>query len=206
MKLSDLRDLDIRTPGEWPGLAKGLLIGLLCAAVGGASYYYDIQHQYVALERVEQQELSLRKEFEDKQAKVVNLELYKEQLADMRQTLGAMLRQLPDKNEIAELLIDVSQSGLAAGLEFELFQPEAEIPKEFYAEKPIRIRVVGAYHEFGEFISSVAAMPRIVTIHNVNILPGGGPLRMEAIAKTYRYLDEGDAIVESPGANGGKGG
>ena len=193
MNLSELRDLDLRTPGEWPGLAKGLLIALLCAALAGAWYYYDIQHQYIALDKVEQEEQSLRAEFERKQSKVVNLALYKEQLDDMRQTLGAMLRQLPDKTEIAGLLIDVSQSGLAAGLEFELFQPEGEIPKEFYAEKPIRVRVVGSYHEFGEFISALAAMPRIVTVHDIRISPvDGSLLRMEAIAKTYRYLDEGE--------------
>lgn len=187
----NLKDLDLRNPGEWPGLAKGLAITLLCLIVGGAWYYYDIQELYAQLHRVEREELDLRKQFEAKQAKVVNLALYREQLEDMRQALGAMLRQLPDKTEIAGLLIDVSQSGLAAGLEFELFQPQAEVPREFYAEKPIRIRVIGTYHEFGEFISTLAAMPRIVTIHDIRITPaGGGLLRMEAIAKTYRYLDE----------------
>ncbi len=191
MNLSELRDLDMRTPGEWPGLAKVILVVLLCAVVGGAWYYYDIQHQYAALEKVEQEEQSLRAEFEKKQSKVVNLALYREQLDDMRQTLGAMLRQLPDKTEIAGLLIDVSQSGLAAGLEFELFKPEAEVPQEFYAEKPIRVKVVGEYHEFGEFISALAAMPRIVTVHDVRINPWGSVLQMEAIVKTYRYLDEG---------------
>lgn len=192
MRLSDLKGLDLRNPGEWPMAAKAIAVVLLFAAVVSGWYYYDIREQYVRLDRVARQEQDLRKTFEEKQSKVVNLALYKEQLEDMRQALGAMLRQLPDKTEIAGLLIDVSQSGLAAGLEFELFQPEGEVPREFYAEKPIKIRVVGTYHEFGEFISSLAAMPRIVTVHDIRITPRGedGLLRMEAIAKTYRYLEE----------------
>jgi type IV pilus assembly protein PilO len=192
MNLSELKGLDLRSPGEWPLLIKVVAIALVCVAVGGGWYYYDIQEKYVRLERVEREEMELRKTFEDKQSKVVNLELYKEQLEEMRQALGAMLRQLPDKAEIADLLTDVSQSGLASGLEFELFQPQAEVPREFYAEKPIRIQVVGTYHEFGEFISSLAAMPRIVTVHDIRITrrKDDDLLRMEAIAKTYRYLDE----------------
>ena len=192
MNLAELRELDLRNPGEWPAVIKAISVVLVFLAVGGGWYYYDIQDKYVQLERVEREEQELRKTFEDKQSKVVNLALYKEQLEDMRQALGAMLRQLPDKTEIAGLLIDVSQSGLAAGLEFELFQPQGEVPREFYAEKPIKIRVVGSYHEFGEFISSLAAMPRIVTVHDIRITPRkeDGLLRMEAIAKTYRYLDE----------------
>lgn len=192
MNLSELKGLDLRNPGEWPLVIKVVAIGLACVVVGGGWYYYDIQDKYVRLERVEREEMDLRKTFEDKQSKVVNLELYKEQLEEMRQALGAMLRQLPDKAEIADLLTDVSQSGLASGLEFELFQPQAEVPREFYAEKPIRIQVVGTYHEFGEFISSLAAMPRIVTVHDIQITrrKDDDLLRMEAIARTYRYLDE----------------
>lgn len=192
MSLSELKGLDLRNPGEWPLLIKVFAIALACVVVGGGWYYYDIKEKYVRLDRVEREEMELRKTFEDKQSKVVNLDLYKEQLEEMRQALGAMLRQLPDKAEIADLLTDVSQSGLASGLEFELFQPQAEVPREFYAEKPIRIQVVGTYHEFGEFISNLAAMPRIVTVHDIRITrrKEDDLLRMEAIAKTYRYLDE----------------
>ena len=192
LNLAELRGLELSDFGEWPGFAKVIAIALLCLALGGGWYYLDIQELYAQLQRVEREETSLRHSFEEKQAKVVNLERYKQQLDDMRQTLGAMLRQLPDTSEIAALLIDVSQSGLAAGLEFELFQPQAEVPKGFYAEKPIRIRVIGTYHEFGEFISSLAAMPRIVTVHDIAISPRkeDGLLSMEAIAKTYRYLED----------------
>jgi len=142
----------------------------------------------------------LRTTFEGKQKKAANLDAYKQQLAEMQESFGAMLRQLPDKTEVAALLVDVSQTGLAAGLEFELFKPTGEVPKDFYAELPIQIQVVGGYHEFGNFISGLAALPRIVTIHNISIAPrskrGGGvssenPLTLKATAKTYRYLEEG---------------
>ncbi|MEN8174300.1 MAG: type 4a pilus biogenesis protein PilO [Pseudomonadota bacterium] len=196
MKLSNLKNIELREVGEWPGIFKALFILICCALVIGGWFYYDIQHQYAELDRQVAQEKHLRKSLEDKQAKVVNLEEYKQQLEEMKKAFGAMLRQLPDKREIAELLVDVSQSGLAAGLEFELFRPEGEVPKEFYVEHPIRLKVVGTYHEFGEFISTLSAMPRIVTIHNVRISRpkrSDSPLRMEAIARTYRYIDEDEA-------------
>jgi type IV pilus assembly protein PilO len=119
------------------------------------------------------------------------LAAYKEQIEEMRQSFGAMLRQLPDKTEVASLLVDVSQTGLAAGLTFELFQPLPEVKREFYAELPIRVRVRGNYHEFGQFVSGLAALPRIVTMHDVAVEPAaGGELTMNALAKTYRYLEE----------------
>ena len=147
------------------------------------------------MEKVEKTELKLRSTFEKKQAKTVNLEAYKKQLEEMKQSFGAMLRQLPDKTEVAELLVDVSQTGLASGLEFELFDPLGENRKEFYAELPIKVRVKGEYHQFGAFISGLALLPRIVTIHNISINPkkdgaNRNQLVMEAVAKTYRYLDE----------------
>src|SRR5690606_35018105 len=141
--------------------------------------------------------------FEQRQRKAANLEEYKDQMAEMEKSFGDLLRQLPDKTQVPELLVDVSQTGLAAGLEFELFKPAAEIAKEFYAELPIEIRVVGDYMEFGEFISGLASLPRIVTIHNVKIAAhkksDGAkknvkePLVMSALVRTYRYLDEGSA-------------
>jgi len=182
--------------GEFPFIVKLIIILILCVGIGAAVYYYDTQKQFVRLEKVQAQEADLRREFEDKQAKAVNLESYKAQLEEMKDTFGAMLRQLPDKTEVPDLLVDVSQTGLAAGLEFELFKPLSEVPREFYAELPISIKVHGSYHEFGEFISGLAALPRIVTIHDIAIQPSqkkGGPseqLVMTAVAKTYRYLDE----------------
>jgi type IV pilus assembly protein PilO len=193
MNMQELNELDFSNIGDWPGLVKAILILVLCALVGVGWYFYDIEGRYETLARAENTELELRQDFENKQAKAANLEAYRAQLAEMQESFGAMLRQLPNRTEVADLLVDVSQTGLAAGLEFELFQPQGEVPKDFYAELPIRIRVIGSYHEFGEFVSGLAALPRIVTIHDVQIQNRSnspGKLVMEALARTYRYLDE----------------
>ncbi len=208
MKLQDLNNLDFNDIGDWPTPVKLFIVLLVAILVGVAWYYMDTQDQYAGLERVRREEQTLRADFEEKQQKAVNYEKYKEQLAEMKQTFGAMLRQLPNKKEVADLLIDVSQTGLAAGLEFQLFQPQNEIPKDFYAELPIKIRVVGDYHEFGEFISGIAALPRIVTMHDIDIKPisgqRAGGLVMEATAATYRYLDEGGALTDTSAGPGKK--
>ena len=191
MKLKELNDLTLEDAGDWPLVIKLLVFLILAAAIIGAGYYFDVKEQYLDLDQVVAKEQRLRDEFERKQAKAVNLEAYKAQLAEMEESFGAMLRQLPDKTEVAGLLVDVSQTGLAAGLEFELFQPRSERRQDFYAELPISISVLGDYHEFGEFVSGLAALPRIVTIHDIKITPGAGRLRLQATAKTYRYLEEG---------------
>lgn len=193
MNFQELNELDFSNIGDWPAAVKLILIVILCALVGVGWYFLDTEDQYKRLAQVEAVEKDLRLDFESKQAKAANLEAYRAQLAEMQESFGAMLRQLPNKTEVADLLVDVSQTGLAAGLEFELFQPQAEVPKDFYAELPIKIRVIGTYHEFGEFVSGLAALPRIVTIHDVQIQPRAnevGQLVMEATARTYRYLDE----------------
>jgi len=209
VNLQDLNNLEFNDIGEWPTGVKAFIVLLLAILVGVGWYYYDTQEQYAALERVRREEKDLRASFEEKQAKAANYEKYKAQLAEMQQTFGAMLRQLPNKKEVADLLVDVSQTGLAAGLEFQLFQPQSEIPKDFYAELPIKLRVVGDYHEFGEFVSGLAALPRIVTIHDIDIKPiagqRAGGLVMEATAATYRYLEEGGAAGQgAPQAGGAK--
>jgi len=167
------------------------LIGMVFVAVLGLGYWFDIKDQGIRLEKAEQKEMQLRQTFEAKAGKAANLVAYEQQLEEMKASFGAMLRQLPNKTEVAELLVDISQTGLAAGLEFKLFKPQNEVPKEFYAELPISISVKGDYHEFGTFISGVAALPRIVTVHNINMTPGeNGELTMDILAKTYRYMDE----------------
>jgi type IV pilus assembly protein PilO len=191
VNLQDLNELDFNNIGSWPAPIKGFIIILLCIGLGVGWYYMNTEEQLLNLETVEKKELALKTEFESKQAKAVNLEKYKKQLEEMKQSFGAMLRQLPNKTEVADLLVDVSQTGLASGLEFELFDPQEEVPREFYAELPIQIRVFGNYHELGEFISGLAALPRIVTIHDVTMEPRkDGELVMSATAKTYRYLEE----------------
>lgn len=191
MNLSELNDLDLSNVANWPLPARVVLIGLVFVTVLGLGYWFDIKDQGIRLEKAEKKETELRLTFEAKAGKAANLAAYEQQLEEMKASFGAMLRQLPNKTEVAELLVDISQSGLAAGLEFKLFKPQNEVPREFYAELPISIRVKGSYHEFGNFISGVAALPRIVTVHNINMTPDkDGELTMDILAKTYRYLDE----------------
>ncbi len=202
----DLNNLDFNNIGAWPTPLKLALIGVAMAAIGGATYYFVIEDQWKKLKQLQTREGELRKDFQEKQAKAVNLEAYKQQLADMNVSFSAMLKQLPNKAEVADLLVDISQSGLGSGLEFELFQPGGENPQGFYAELPIKLRVTGYYHQLGDFVSQVAALPRIVTVHDVDIKPEAKAaaaqskdkkaaepqaikLVMEATAKTYRYLE-----------------
>jgi type IV pilus assembly protein PilO len=190
MNLSQLNDLDVSNIANWPLPARVFVIALIFVAVLGLGYWFDIKEQRVRLAKAEQTEVELKQSLEIKARKAANLEAYEQQLEEMRESFGAMLRQLPNKTEVAELLVDISQTGLASGLEFELFKPQSEIPKEFYAELPISIRVKGNYHEFGNFISGIAALPRIVTVHDVSIERGKQEgLTMNILAKTYRYLD-----------------
>lgn len=191
MDLAQLNELDLRNVASWPLPARAIVITIIFAGVLGLGYWLDIKDQGMRLEKAEQKEQELRQALEVKAKKAANLQAYEQQLEEMRESFGAMLRQLPNKTEVAELLVDISQTGLASGLEFELFKPQSEIPKEFYAELPISIRVKGDYHEFGNFISGVAALPRIVTVHDVAIERSKEQgLTMNILAKTYRYLDE----------------
>jgi type IV pilus assembly protein PilO len=168
------------------------VIIVLSLAVGGVWFYLDTQAQLEQLEQVRSQEQELKNTLAAKQKKAANLEEYKQLLQEMEKAFGDLVRQLPNKAEVPELLVDVSQTGLGAGLEFELFQPQEEIKKEFYAELPIKIRVTGKYEQLGNFVSGLAALPRIVTVHDVTIEPikDSGKLGMSALLKTYRYLDE----------------
>ena len=192
MNLSDLNELDLNNIANWPLPARLAVIAMVFAGVLGLGYWLDIKDQRISLEKAENKETELRQTFENKAKKAANLAAYEQQLEEMKASFGAMLRQLPNKTEVAELLVDISQTGLASGLEFELFKPQGEVPREFYAELPISIRVKGSYHEFGSFISGVAALPRIVTVHDIEMVPGkdGGELTMDMLAKTYRYIDE----------------
>ena len=200
--LEELRDLDPRDPGRWP-------LAVLAGAVGATfllltlvlTYLFVWQDERPELQQKENQEVTLRMEFQQKHAQAVNLAVYEQQLKDLQRSFGALLRQLPGKTEVPNLLVDISQTALAAGLQQKLFQPEAEQDKDFYAELPIKMELTGSYHQFGEFVSGIAALPRIVTLHDIEIKPttgngnGGAPsggyddLTLTLTAKTHRYLD-----------------
>ncbi len=193
MKMSDLSNLTMENIGTWPIPVKVATVLLICAAVMGLGYWRLTTPKIEELKMAQNRELELRAEFEGKQQKAANLEVLKKQLEDIKQTMGELLQKLPSKTQVPDLLQDISQTGLGAGLEFDIFKPGAEQPQEFYVELPIQIQVTGDYHQFGSFISGVAALQRIVTVHDVKIRPAGGEkgkLMMQATAKTYRYMDE----------------
>jgi len=190
---SELSKIDPNDVSKWPMALRAIVIILLSIGVLGAGYWFDTQDQIAELAVSEKKEKELKDVYRIKQSKAANLDAYRAQMDEMKLSFGAMLRQLPSKTEVAELLVDVSQTGLKNGLEFDLFRPESEVPAEFYAELPIKLKMSGSYHEFGTFVSDLAELPRIVTLHDFSIKPGGSgesELLMEATAKTYRYIEE----------------
>ena len=193
--LEELQSLDVNDVGRWPlPFRLAVIVLVFVIVVGAGVYFFIVEDKAPQLANAEQEEANLRTSFENKQRKAANYDAYKEQLAQMEQSFGTMLRQLPGETEIPSLIVDISQTGLAAGLEERLFQPQPEVRRDFYAEKPIRIALSGGYHEIATFVSGVAALPRIVTLHDIAISPEGGDsfdqLSIEVTAKTYRYLDE----------------
>lgn len=192
--VDDLNSLEFNDIGRWPMAFRAGLIALIFLAFVIGGYYYFVHTKKIPeLDEAIALEEAKRQEFSIKQRKAANLEAYKRQLADMETNFGAMLRQLPGKTEIPSLLVDISQTGLASGLEEELFQPGGESRKEVFAEKPITIRLKGGYHELAEFVSGIAALPRIVVLNDVSIVSGKEPnddLTMSVTAKTFRYLDD----------------
>ena len=193
--VEELQSLDVNDVGRWPLPFRVGVIAIVFILVTALGIYFTIvKDKAPLLERAQNEEQELRLTFENKQRKAANYDAYKAQLAQIEQSFGTMLRQLPGETEIPSLIVDISQTGLAAGLQEKLFVPQAEIPKDFYAEKPIKIRLTGGYHEIGNFVSGIAALPRIVTLHDINITPESRDefdnLSMEVTAQTYRYLDE----------------
>lgn len=192
MKDIDLSSIDFSNIGAWPTAVKSILVVIVCVMVLALGYFLDVQSQLDNLERAENQEKTLKKDFETKQAKAANLDAYKQQMTEMEESFGTMLRQLPSKTEVEDLLVDISQTGLASGIEFQLFKPSGERFIEFYAELPINMTMTGNFHQFGDFVSGVASLPRIVTLHNIVISGKGEQLTMNVVAKTYRYLDDSE--------------
>lgn len=193
--MEELRSLDPRDPGRWPLAVRAGAVALCFVILSVVlTYVFVWDEQVPELQKREDVEQTLRTEFKAKHAKAVNLEVYKQQLKDIERSFGALLRQLPGKTEVPNLLVDISQTGLSAGLEEKLFQPQPEQHKDFYAELPIKITLTGSYHQFGEFVSGIAALPRIVTLHDIEIKSANkdayDQLTLDLTAKTYRYLDE----------------
>ncbi|MFH1600993.1 MAG: type 4a pilus biogenesis protein PilO [Pseudomonadota bacterium] len=205
----DLRSLDFNNSGAWPTQVKLGACVLLVALIIGLGWYLFVSDKRATLETEEATEVQLREEFQGKQGRAANLEPLKQQLAQMEVMLQQMLRQLPSKNEMPDLIVDISQTALAAGISNELFQPGAESQLEFYAEKPIQLRMVGSYHQFGAFVSGVASLPRVVimTMHDISLQPregSDGTLVLSGTVKTYRYLDEEEESQDSNTAGGSK--
>ncbi|HEY6942167.1 type 4a pilus biogenesis protein PilO [Dokdonella sp.] len=208
----DLRNLDRNNIGGWSKSVKFFFAAIIVALILFLGWYFKISAQQADLESAQARELALKKEFADKQGKVVNLDAYRKQLVDMEEMLQTMLRQLPSRTEMPDLLNNITQAALSAGIETQLFQPGAETMKDFYAEKPIQIKMIGTYHQFGTFISNVASLPRVVilTMHDVSLKPAaagpgqkvvpGGPLLLEGIVKTYRYLDDDEQAAAQAAA------
>ena len=192
--LNDFKNLDTENIGEWPPTVKLCGIIIIFLLIGFLGWQYDLKNMEGKVEQAKRKEIELRNSFEFKQQKAANLPALKQQLKDIEETFGDLLKRLPSKSEIGELLVDISQQGLGAGLEFELFKPGDEQPRDFYAEVPIEIKVIGSYHQFGNFISGVSDLPRIVTNNKLVIYRDKkeGEMILETVAKTYRYLDDGE--------------
>ena len=201
MNLSELNELDFSNVGNWSTAVKAITLLLVSAAMLIIGYFVDTSGQLDRLATLEKKELDLKRQFEQKQAKAANLGSYQKQLEEIQKTFGSLLGQLPSKTEVADLLTDITQTGLSNGLQFDYFKPQGEVPRDFYVELPIELVVRGDYHEFGKFMSGVAGLPRIVTIHNFSIQQSKNSgkqktssreLILEAKAKTYRYLDDNE--------------
>jgi len=205
--LNELRDLDFNDIGSAPLSIRYLILTVLLCIILGIGYFLLVKNKVEQLKVVQQQELTLRSEFEYKQQKAANLEAYEAQLAEMQKLLETMFRQLPSKTEMDKLLVDISQTALGAGIDVQLFQPNAETLHDFYAERPISVRMLGDYHQFGAFVSGVASLPRVVilTMNDISLrratdkdlggVRNDGRLILEGTVKTYRYIDEDEAAT-----------
>ncbi|MGB9494244.1 MAG: type 4a pilus biogenesis protein PilO [Azonexus sp.] len=201
----EFRFLNPNDPGSWPTIPRMALLAGIVFVLVIAGWWFLWSDQLVELETKQKEEETLKLQYLDKKKLAVNLDLYIEQLAEIDRSFGALLKQLPNKSEIEALLIEVNQAGLGRGLQFELFRPGAEQVKDFYAELPIAVKIVGRYHDFGAFSADIAKLPRIVTLNNIAIVPGkDGVLSLDATTKTFRYLDEEEVAKQKKAAQGAK--
>jgi type IV pilus assembly protein PilO len=205
MNLDDIRRLNIRDAGNWPLAAKIAALAIIFVLILVLGGLFDWRDQFDTLAQAQTEEGKLRESYASKKAKAVNLELYVQQLREIEQSFGALLKQLPNKSEMDALLTDINQAGLGRGLQFELFKPATtEKMADFYAELPISVKITGNYHDMGAFASDVAQLPRIVTLNDINIQADKGTLSMDAVAKTFRYLDEDEVAKQKKAAKDAK--
>lgn len=206
INLNELKNLNPKNPGSWPWVAKILTFVILFASVVMAGALFDWQEQWSALATAKEEESQLKDAFLAKKKQAINLDLIKKQLIETQESFGALLKQLPSKSEMDALLTDINQAGLGRGLQFELFRPGAEKVNGAFAEQPIVIKVTGNYDDIGKFSSDIAMLPRIVTLSEISINPVGAALSMDAVAKTFRYLDEAEVAAQKQAAKpaGGK--
>jgi type IV pilus assembly protein PilO len=203
MTLDELRRLNIRDAGNWPLLPKVAILVAIFLAIIVAGLFLDWKDQWEALGKAEEVEVGLKTQYAEKKKRAINFDLYVQQLSEVEQSFGALVKQLPNRSEIDALLTDVNQAGLGRGLQFELFRPAAqEQMADFYAELPINIKITGNYHDMGAFASDIAQLPRIVTLNDVGISADKGNLTLEAVAKTFRYLDDEEIAKQRAAAKG----
>lgn len=194
----NFESIDWNDPASWPDAVKAVVAGIICLLILAAAYYFKVRHQVTNLERVERKELELKETFKEKKALAINLEAYREQMVQAEDMFSLLKEQLPNRNEIPDLLVDVTQLGLSRGLQFERFKPIDEVNKGFYTEKPVTLTVNGSYHQLAQFVSDVASLPRIINVENFKIARrDGGDLKMEAVTKTYYYDDQGGGSDEA---------
>jgi type IV pilus assembly protein PilO len=206
MTLDDFRRLNFREVGKWPTAPKVIVLAVIVLFIVAMGAFFDWKDQWDSLQVAQAEEAKLKDQFKEKKAKAINYDLYVAQLAEVEQSFGALVKQLPNKSEIDALLTDINQAGLGRGLQFDLFRPAPqERMADFYAELPITIKITGNYHDIGAFASDVAALPRIVTLNDLAIANDKGTLTMDAVAKTFRYLDEEEVAKQRAAAKGAKG-
>ncbi len=206
MDLNELRNIDLKDLANAPKPVKVAVLAIAFLLVLFAGYWFVWSSQLATLSASQQEELTLRESFVTKKRQAVNLDIYKQQLVDIDHSFGALLKQLPNRSQMDALLSDINQAGLGRGLQFELFKPGVETPKDFYAELPISIRVTGTYHDFGAFASDIAQLSRIATLHDISIgVDKDGGLYMNAVINTYRYLDEDEIAAQNKNSKKGNG-
>ena len=204
---AQFQNLNPRDPGAWPAVPKALLLLGLLVAILVLAYFFDWKDQMAALEAGKREEVKLKEAYKGKKQQAINLDLYRQQLREIDSSFGALLKQLPNRSQMDALLVDINQAGLGRGLQFELFRPApAELPREFYAELPITLKITGTYHDMGQFAADISQLPRIVTLNDIALAAGKGSITMDATAKTFRYLDDAEVASQRKAAKAAKAG